>query len=337
MISKPFPAHSFYHTCQYAAKKKGAEILLVEGVRSHDPTLMSEDFLNQQQMRPSKTKACFHSTLSFYPGENPSDELLKEIAGKYLQQLGIVNTQFAIIKHTDKAHLHIHIIANMVNNEGEAITDSWIGLRGKKIAQQLTQEYNLIPAIEKNLRLTHLESMRQSDAEKYKIYQAIIENLPHCRTLEELEKKLLQLGIETVYKYKRQTQEMQGISFKVGNVCFKGSQVDRKFSLSGLTKIIAEQQMQEKGQRSKFQPSRQKTDFPGHFTKERKIAKKDFSQSKPSENTEPAQTNEILASGLEKIVEILMTPEETYGQGSGGGPIEDWIRKKKKKRKRRSP
>lgn len=28
MISKPVPAHSFYHTCRYICQKKGAEILI---------------------------------------------------------------------------------------------------------------------------------------------------------------------------------------------------------------------------------------------------------------------------------------------------------------------
>ena len=164
MISKPVPANSFYHTCRYISNKPGAELLVAEGVRGHDYKLMADDFQTQQQLRPDKKQACFHSILSFYPGEKPSDEIMKEIAMKYLKELGIVNTQYAISKHTDKAHLHLHIVANMVNNEGKAISDSWIGLKGKKIAQRLTQEYKLVPATEKNLRLTNLEALSNSEA-----------------------------------------------------------------------------------------------------------------------------------------------------------------------------
>ena len=189
MISKPVPANSFYHTCRYICNKPGAEVLLTEGVRGHDYKLMAADFETQQQLHPSKSQACFHSILSFYPGEKPSDEMMKEIAKKYLTELKITDTQYAISKHTDKAHLHLHIVANMVNNKGKAISDSWIGLRGKKIAQRLTEEYKLIPALEKNLKLTNLEALSQSEANKYQIYIAISENLPHCRTMEDLEKK----------------------------------------------------------------------------------------------------------------------------------------------------
>ena len=159
MVSKVLKAHSFYHTSRYILQKNGAEALIVEGVRGHDFKLMAEDFETQQQMRPGMEKAGAHFILSFHPDEKPSEELMKTLAQEYLNRLGIVNTQFAIVKHTDKKHLHLHILANMVDNDGKAISDSWIGLRGKKIAQQLTQEYKLIPALEKRLRPEHLEAL----------------------------------------------------------------------------------------------------------------------------------------------------------------------------------
>ncbi len=164
-----------------------------------------------------------------------------QIAREYLEALEIVNTQYTIVKHTDRAHLHLHILANMVDNDGKPIKDSWIGLRGKKVAQQLTRKYQLIPAEGKHLDLTHLEAFSQSEANRYKIYQAIVDSLPQCRSLPDLEKRLIAKGIHTQYKYKGQTQELQGISFRIGKDRFKGSQIDRKFSLAGLQKSLAAQ------------------------------------------------------------------------------------------------
>src|SRR6185312_3177551 len=183
MISKALKAYSFYHTCRYVLQKEGAEVLVVEGVRGHDFKLMAEDFEAQQQMRPGKERAGAHLILSFHPDEKLSDELMKTLAQEYLTRLGIVNTQFAIVKHTDRKHLHMHIVANMVNNEGKAISDSYIGLRGKKIAQKLTEEYKLIPALEKNLKLAHVESLNEAEGVKYQIYEAISQNLPLSRSL----------------------------------------------------------------------------------------------------------------------------------------------------------
>lgn len=171
-----------------------------ECVREHDYRLMADDFITQQQLRPQKEKACFHCSLSFYPGEVLSNETMVKIAKEYLEKLKIIETQFAITKHTDRIHVHLHIVANMVNNKGNAISDSYFGLRGKKLAQQLTQQYKLIPALGKNLPLTNYQALRQSEVNKSKIYKAILDALPQCRTMQDLEKKLLQQGIETQYK-----------------------------------------------------------------------------------------------------------------------------------------
>jgi hypothetical protein len=200
---------------------------------------MAEDFIAQSELRPSKKKACFHAALSFYPGEKPTDETLTRIAQEYLEALGIMNTQYVIVKHTDKAHLHLHILANMVDNDGKAIKDGWIGLRGKKVAQQLTRKYHLISAQGKHLELTHPDALSQSEANRYKVYQAIVDSLPHCRELADLEKRLMAQGIHTQYKYKGKTLELQGISFRIWKDCFKGSQIDRKFSLGNLQKAFA--------------------------------------------------------------------------------------------------
>ena len=200
---------------------------------------MAEDFTRQQASRPGKEKAGIHLILSFHTEEKPSDDLMNEIAREYLKRLGITDTQVAIVKHTDTNHPHLHIVVNLVNNDGKAISDSWIGLRGKKIAQQLTQEYHLVPAIRKTENMAHLERVNAAEAAKAEIYEVISAILPRCQTLAELEFFLRTKGIETKYKYKGQTQEKEGISFKRGNLCFKGSErSDRGFSLDNLQKTL---------------------------------------------------------------------------------------------------
>lgn len=141
--------------------------------------------------------------------------------------------------------MHLHIVANMVNNEGKAINDGWLGLKGKKIAQRLTQKHELRPALEKDLKLTHLERMSEYEAGKYKIYIAIKEQLPGAKTLKELEGRLKMQGIETSYKYKSKTDEIQGISFRCDGFSYKGSEVDRRFSFNGLELTITQSQKQE--------------------------------------------------------------------------------------------
>ena len=54
--------------------------------------------------------------------------------------------------------------------------------------------------------------------------------------------RLQREGIETLYKYKGQSDELQGISFKIEEYKYKGSEIDRKFSLKNIERTIQEQQ-----------------------------------------------------------------------------------------------
>lgn len=322
MISKVFDGHSFYHACRYVCNKPGAQVLATEGVRGHSYKLMADDFILQAELRRTKKQACFHGLLSFYPGEDPGDQLMVEIAEKYLEGIGIKNTQYAITKHTDKDHLHLHILANMVNNDGQSISDSWIALKGKRTAQRLTKEYGLIPAEKKNLDMTHQEALSRSEANRYKIYTAIMENLPQCRSLEELEKRLLHLGIETQYKYKGQTTEQQGVSFKIGDDCFKGSKVDRKFSLAGLQKILAQQQKQVAENRNVTeQRSEAAGQIPGATLTRKRL-------QEPRQPEAAPDLEHTITEGVAGILAELLKVEDTYQEQ----PYE-LLREARKKRK----
>lgn len=239
MISKVIIGKSFYGCCRYVcADERRAVVLEASGVRDYNYRYMGHDFEMNRQQLPEKHKAVFHGILSFYPGEQLTDELLAQIARKYLEKLDIRDTQYVTTKHTDKNHLHLHLIVNLVNNWGVAIEDGWIGLRGKKVAQALTQQYRLIPAVEKKIARTNLQALNDEEATRYEIFQAMEAVLSRCNSLADLEVLLLKKGIDVQYKYKGNTQEIQGISFKKGLYAFKGSSIDRKFSIAGLQKIL---------------------------------------------------------------------------------------------------
>jgi len=236
MISKILPAaRSFHSCCRYVCQDQSrAEVLKAEGVRGHNYKSMAQDFEHQRILRPDKHQAVFHAVLSFYPGENVADKKMVEIAEKYLERIGMVNTQYVVAKHTDTEHPHMHVIANRVNNDGKSVAEGWIGLQAKKVAQDLTKEYGLRVAEKKDLALTHHESLQPAEAKRYYIFEAVTDCLEKSKDLIDLEVKLLKRGIDTQYKYNDKTHEPEGISFRYEKQCFKGSQIDREFSLKGL-------------------------------------------------------------------------------------------------------
>jgi hypothetical protein len=88
-----------------------------------------------------------------------------------------------------------------------------------------------------------LDRLNEKDANRYVIYQAILDRLPYSKSLDDLKEKLAKKNIETLYKYKGQTKELQGISFKIGNFKYKGSEIDRKFSVKNLQNAIDRQEL----------------------------------------------------------------------------------------------
>ena len=251
MISKVVRGKTFYGACRYVCgNEKRAITLEAEGVRDYDYREMARDFEAQHSLRPSLGKPVFHGILSFYPGEKPADETMVRIARSYLKELGIRDTQYVITKHTDKDHLHLHILANMVNNKGETIKDNYIGVRGKKAAELITIGYHLREAKGKDISKINIGNLNEREAARYKIYNTITEQLPKSKTIEDFEEVLRRKGIETVYKYNGETDEKQGVSFSLGEYKFKGSEVDRNYSLGNLQKAWRHQRTTTKRQES---------------------------------------------------------------------------------------
>ncbi|MDQ6755312.1 MAG: relaxase/mobilization nuclease domain-containing protein [Bacteroidota bacterium] len=307
MISKVIIGKTFYGACRYVCMdQKRAVVLETEGVRDYNYKLMSTDFEMQRALRPTLSKAVFHGIISFYPGEKIEDKMIVEIAKEYLQKMNIINTQYAITKHTDKNHSHLHIIANLVDNKGKTIKDNWIGLKGKKIAQLLTIKYGLKEAVSKNLSLINLKALNDKEASRYIIYQAILEHLPLSKNLDDFKDKLVKKNIETLYKYKGQTNELQGISFKIGDYKYKGSEIDRKFSVKNLERII---QQQEKMTELKPKSSLSNSSL---------LPKKRHPEIKHNND-------------VKNIADILLKPEDNYQQI----PNEFKLIKKHKKKKSR--
>ena len=63
------------------------------------------------------TKPVLHYTLSWAIGENPSPEHMRETALSSLKALGLEQHQAVMAAHSDKEHLHVHIVVNTIHPE----------------------------------------------------------------------------------------------------------------------------------------------------------------------------------------------------------------------------
>lgn len=66
-----------------------------------------------------------------------------EIAKKWMEQMGIRNTQYIIARHHDTKHPHCHLVFNRIDNDGNLISDSNERIRNTKVCRTLTKQYGL--------------------------------------------------------------------------------------------------------------------------------------------------------------------------------------------------
>jgi hypothetical protein len=147
-----------------------------------------------------------------------------------MKRMGINNTQFIIGRHYDKEHPHLHIVYNRVDNAGKTISDRNDRFRSEKICKALTEEYGLHFAKgEENVKEHRL---REPDKTKYEIYNILKNTIPKCTNWQELANQLQRQDVNTAFKYKGKTKEIQGVIFSKNDLTFNGSRVDRQFNFS---------------------------------------------------------------------------------------------------------
>ena len=238
MIGKIVKGRSFKGCISYVLADKDAKILASEGVLETDVKSIINSFYMQSLLNLNLSKCVGHIPLAFSPDdkERMTDHFMERLAKEYMKLMGIENTQYIIVRHGNTSHPHCHIVFNRVDNDGKTISDKNDQYRNEKVCKQLKDKYNLTYG--KGKDKVNVQKLKGAEQTKYKIYHAIKDALPKAKNWKQFEETLKQQGVAIEYKYKGQTDEVQGISFKKGEHSFKGLEIDRKFSYSKLDTVF---------------------------------------------------------------------------------------------------
>ena len=243
MIGRVFAAGaSFGRTCEYVAEDLDrARVLWQEGVRGHDYRLAARDFELVSSLHDTIAKPVFHAVLTFHRDEKLDDAMKIELGMKYLDGVGMENTQRLIVEHSDARHPHLHLVANRIDYDGNPIHNFPEILRSRDTVERLVREYRLVPVESKDLRQTNFDALDRSDTRKYGVYRSIKNCLGEVKSMDALEERLRAEGIEMRYRLDDAGARI-GVSFLYQNEAFKGSEIDKRFSLQGLEKAVAQRQ-----------------------------------------------------------------------------------------------
>lgn len=73
-----------------------------------------------------------------------TDELMAEVAQDYMQQMGLVNTPYIVVRHYDKAHPHCHIVFSRVDYDGKILTQTTNFKKNERVCKVLNLKHRLV-------------------------------------------------------------------------------------------------------------------------------------------------------------------------------------------------
>ncbi|MDE6786367.1 MAG: relaxase/mobilization nuclease domain-containing protein, partial [Muribaculaceae bacterium] len=193
-------------------------------------------FEDNRALNPRLKNPVGHISLNFHTDDKDkiNNEKMVEIARKYMERMGIVDTPYIVVRHLDKDYPHCHIVFSRINNHAETISDKNDYERNKDICLDLTKEYGL--HISDSKRQTNVNKLRGNEKIRYEIFNAVDAawNDRTISTFSQFEAKLKASGVGVEYKFKRGKNEVQGLWYTRKGKRFPASKIDRRFSYGNI-------------------------------------------------------------------------------------------------------
>ena len=247
MIGKILKSGSYGSKVDYVIREKHDKkiftpdtwkILGSRGMMGEKRSHIIASFEAQAMQNPRISNPAGHITLSFSADDKPklSDEKMLKIALDYIKMMGLDKTQFIVVRHYETDKPHCHIVFNMVGDNGKRMESGRNRYKNKKVCEALTKRYRLALPKQEAPDLEKLYGLERAKAE---IKIAATEALRNSSDWHTFAALLAQKNIHIIPKYRRGTQEMQGVSFQLGDYKVKGSDVREAFKYKNLDRYFS--------------------------------------------------------------------------------------------------
>lgn len=252
---------------------KDARILAAEGVDVYynaegqldaDSRQLARSFRAQAMMNPDVKKCVKHLWISYKPKDQLAmvnnafkgkrhfntlddaidalgqqrvneitDEAMVEDTKRLLKQMGYDQTQFLIVRHSEKDNPHVHVILNMVDNEGNRLKDFQEKKRGIEICKQITIDRNYTWGEHKSVSETVSHNPKENV--RAEICKEVFDiTMMSPITAEEFKEEAQCRNMEVKFLTDYKTGVITGISFAKDGFLFPAAKVDASLSAKKL-------------------------------------------------------------------------------------------------------
>ena len=249
MIGKQIKGTGFRGCLNYVLGKKGAYLIGGTMCGQTSEELAAEEAI-ARQLRPNLKVAVFHATLSVDSTEKledseENDQRWLAIAANYMKAMEFDNNQYAVVKHSDTDHDHIHIVASRIRLDGSVVDDSWDYYKSQETIRQLERNYSLktvTPSWETDKRAPTTGEHRYLQSKGNKSVRVQLQDLIDEVTqdnpsMPKFVERLQEQGVEVQVGLTRTGIGFnKGISYNLDGVALSGTQLGKAYTFCGLQK-----------------------------------------------------------------------------------------------------
>ena len=211
------------------------------------PRELSAEFRMSRELRPEVARPVWHCSLTLPAGETLSAHQWEDVARGLMQKIGMDPDlhQHVLVRHQDTDHDHVHIQATRIGLDSSLWHGKWEARSVIEATQELEREHGL--TLTPGLGLGRAEKKALSKAElnmaartgqeppRQRLQRLLDEAMADKPPASELAERLTVAGVG-VRAHIASTGKMNGFSFEVAGVSFKGSDLGSKYKWAGLQK-----------------------------------------------------------------------------------------------------
>lgn len=210
-----------------------------------DPKSLAREFNASRAVRPDVEKPVWHNSLRLPEGDTLSKDQWAEIGDAYMRKMGFSeNHQRVYVLHDDKSGQHIHIVASRIGLDGSLFLGKNENLASTKKIAELEKEFGL--RITKGANYDAAGKVVMPDRSRPKagevgkfertgespsrlvLADLIDQAISDKPTASVFAERLVLAGVDIKANFSK--NKLNGFSFFIDGIPFKGSQVGKQYS-----------------------------------------------------------------------------------------------------------
>lgn len=245
MKAKVERGSGFRGVLDYAIDEEKTATIVGGNMTGSTPRELSSEFGLSRKLRPGCTKPVLHISLALPFGEDLDPGKWAEVTAAFMAEMGLETHQYVAIKHEDKPHKHVHIVATRIALDGSLWHGEWEVFRAIEATQLLEKKFGLtltpgLDAIDaedhkKNVTKNEMEqAIRTGEAPARQLLQNIIDEAVQGNPSATAFVERLESAGVTVKPNVATTGKLNGFGFSINGIAFKGSDLGKKYAWKGL-------------------------------------------------------------------------------------------------------